>query len=329
MTHRFACTCLAIGSMALIACGGDDGDVVDTVDPNGTDHQFVADTVIIPGSSAEATRLALDLDGDDIADNALGTNLSILASQGVDLQGSLDEAVDAGTIIVLANVQATALDNATGVGMSFYLGDNPNPAACTDPSDITTCGQHLDGSASFDIAADSPTDALIVGQFLGGGFETTVHGDVTLELEILAGEPPIVLNLIGARTAFQIDANGSAISNGRLGGAITAEEARNNLLPVITGFVVDIVAEDCTGQPGNCCTDGSTGATLVSIFDANNDCTVSDSEVADNDLVATILSPDLDLLDENGDFNPNSDETNDSISVGLGFTATGAVFTKP
>lgn len=329
MNFRFASTCLAIGTTGLLACGGG-SDSVDTVDPNGTDTQFVADTVSLPASSAQAMQLALDLDGDDIADNALGQNLSILASQGVDLQGALDEAVDSGAIIVLNDIQATALDNATGVGTTFYLGENPSPAACTDPNDITTCGQHLNGDASFDVSADSPSDALVIGQLVGGGFETTVHGDVKLQLSIIAGSPPIELNLIGARTAYQVSADGTTLSNGRLGGAITEQEARDNLLPVIAGFVMDIVTRDCTGDPGSCCDAGSTGETLLDIFDPDSmDCVVSADEVENNDLVSTILSPDLDLLDENGNFNPNSDDTNDSISVGLGFTAVGATFTKP
>lgn len=314
---------VATASMFLLACGGDDGGGGDTVDPNGTDTQYVADSVQVPASGGQASSLGLDLDGDDISDNALGQNLSILVSQGIDLQGAINEAVDAGTIIVLANLKATALDNATGVGISFYLGDNPNPEPCTDPDDITTCGQHLSGDASFDIAANSPSDALIVGQLINGAFETTASGDVTLELDLL-GET-LVLNLIAARTAFNASANG--LASGRLGGAITEDEARNNILPVLVTLVTGLVAADCMGTEDPCCTGGSTGAVLYDVFDTDDDCAVSDAEVENNDLVNTILSPDLDLLDASGNLNPNSDEVNDSISLGLGFSAVGAVFT--
>jgi hypothetical protein len=309
--------------MFLLACGGDDGGGGDTVDPNGTDTQYVADSVQVPASGGQASSLGLDLDGDGISDNALGQNLSILVMQGIDLQGAINEAVDAGTIIVLANLKATALDNATGVGISFYLGANPNPEPCTDPEDITTCGQHLSGDASFDLAANSPSDALIVGQLINGAFETTASGDVTLELDLL-GET-LVLNLIAARTAFNASANG--LASGRLGGAITEDEARNNILPVLVTLVTGLVAADCMGTEDPCCTGGSTGAVLYDVFDTDDDCAVSDAEVENNDLVNTILSPDLDLLDASGNLNPNSDEVNDSISLGLGFSAVGAVFT--
>ena len=319
----------AIGSLALAACGSDDGNSGgDTVNPDGTHTQYVADTITIPSSPAEASQLGVDLDEDDVVDNALGQNLSILASQGVDLQGSVDEAIATGSVILLANVQATALDNATGVGFSAYLGANPSPAACTNPDDITTCGNHLDGSAAFEVDPASPTDALLVGNLVGGTFDTTAVGNVTLQLEIVEGQPPLELNLIGARTEF--GASATSLSSGKLGGAITEDEARNNILPVIVNLVQAVVVEDCTGTPGDCCTAGSTGETVLNIFDPSSaDCMVSAQEVEENDLIATVLSPDVDLLDASGNFAINGDGEDDSISLGLGFTAVGATFTRP
>lgn len=328
MKLRLASILAASAGVALFACGGDESGDSDTVNPDGARTQYVADTVNLPTNASSALQLGLDLDDDDVADNALGQNLSLLVSMGVDLQGALDESIADGSISVLAELQAVALDNATGVGMRFFLGENPNPAACTDPDNIATCGQHLDGNGSFDVSADSPTNALIVGQLLGGTFETTVHGTVTLELELVEGVPPIGLELIGARTAFSVSASG--IMSGRLGGAIEEQVARDEILPLIVDLVQETAAEDCTGTAPPCCTAGTTGATIMSIFDTDpTDCVISDAEVEDNDLIGTVLSPDVDLVDGSGTFNPNSDEIDDSISLGLGFTGVGATFTAP
>lgn len=327
MKLRLAFVSAAIGAVAITGCGSDGDGGGETVNPDGTHTQYVADTITIPGSAAEATQLGLDLDGDDVADNALGQNLSILATQGVNLQESVDEAIATASIVLLADVQATALDNATGVGFSVYLGtDQTTPAACTDPDDITTCGNHLDGSGSFEVDPSSPSDALIVGSILGGGFQTSTVGNVTLQLELVDGEPPIELNLIGARAEF--NATATTLSSGKLGGAITEDEARNNILPVIISLVQATVAEDCTLGPPDCCESGSTGETILSIFDTDMDCAVSQQEVEDNDLIGTVLSPDVDLLDANGNFG-NGDGVDDSISLGLGFTGVGATFTRP
>jgi hypothetical protein len=41
------------------------------------------------------------------------------------------------------------------------------------------------------------------------------------------------------------------------------------------------------------------------------------------------ISPDLDLLDDSGKFNPGQDGVKDSYSAGLGFTCGPATFTAP
>jgi len=322
MKLRLAFVSAAIGALSLGACGSDDGGGGETVNPDGTHTQFVADTITIPGSAAEASQLGLDLDDDDVSDNALGQNLSILSGQGVDLQASVDEAIASAGIVILANVQATALDNATGVGFTIYLGtDQTTPAACTDPDDIATCGNHLDGSGSFEVDPQSPRDAVIVGSILGGGFQTSTVGNVTLRLELIDGEPAIDLNLISAAAEFNVSPTG--IMSGKLGGAITAQEANDNILPVIVDLVMTAVGEDCTGTPPDaCCEDGSTGETIYGIFDTDDDCAVSAAEVEGNDLVATVLNPDVDLA-------PPGDGVDDAISLGLGFSAVSGTFTRP
>jgi hypothetical protein len=77
------------------------------------------------------------------------------------------------------------------------------------------------------------------------------------------------------------------------------------------------------------CTAGSAGEFILNLFDTDDDCSVSVEELQNSDLVASILNPDLDLLDEAGNYNPGVDGIADSLSLGLGFSATTAVFTPP
>ena len=80
-----------------------------------------------------------------------------------------------------------------------------------------------------------------------------------------------------------------------------------------------------------CCEDGSAGEQVLTLFDANGDCTVTTEELLASDLVdGTIRNPDLDLFDGDSDeFNPNQDGVKDSISLGVGFSAVAGTFDVP
>jgi len=330
--------------LSLVACGSsgdDDDDIVGgecynnpaaCVDDTGTDYKYVADSLTMPTSATQAQQLGLDLDGDPQGrpDNALGQILSTLASQGdVDLQTSVDEQVLDGGLILLMNLRTTGFSTAPDAGAWILLGDNPSPEPCTDPLDILTCGKHLDGNGSFDVAADSPRDAVLNGDIVAGTLKGG-PGKVTLELSLgdVAG---ITVNLIGARVEVGVSETG--LTSGKIGGAVTEEELNNSVLPAIVDVMAESIGDDCMGTPPNCCTEGSTGETLVDLFDncdadsTSCDCAVDLNELKTNDLISSLLAPDVDLLDENGNFNPRKDEVKDALSLGIGFTAVGATCT--
>src|SRR5690349_14326632 len=135
VNRSFVCIVGAL-SLGLIACGGggdDDGGT--TIDPAGTNHTYVASSLNLPEHAAEAMTLGLDIDNkaNDGVDNQLGMVLGSIGALApdLDLQASVDEQVDQGSIILLANVKAKDLASASGVGLYVYLGQNPTPAACT------------------------------------------------------------------------------------------------------------------------------------------------------------------------------------------------------
>ena len=340
----------SVMSLSLVACGGSEGDDDDDgggvpggecyddpagcVDSGGQDFQYVADTVTMPQSASSAQQLGLDLDFDPQGrpDNALGQILSTLASQGdLNLQEQVDTAIATGDIILLMNLKASGTGTATDAGAWVYLGANPTPAACTDENDMV-CGNHLDGSASFEIASDSPMNAILAGDIIGGEFKGG-PGKVTLQLSFGEGEP-VTVRLVGAQMEATVSDTG--IVMGKLGGAVTEDELQNSVLPSIATVLSTNIADDCTGTPETtCCTEGSTGETLVDLFDdcsagsTSCDCDIDVDELRNNDLISSLLAPDVDLLDADGDFNPRTDETKDSLSLGIGFTATTASFPAP
>lgn len=323
----------------LCACGGGDGDDGDPVDaapmvctPEG-DNTFVVNKVNVPRSPAEAvSTYGFDLDGDDSPENKVGTTLANLGSTlGVDVVAAVDSAINGGDAILLMNVQAADLTNASCAAIDVYLGDNPNPTPCADDQD-TVCGRHLDGSGSFDISTNSPADARVSGRIINGAFALGPNdrpGEVTIELPVLDGVPPLRLTLVGANIDIaQVSADG--LAEGRLGGAVSLDDVQQSVLPTIYALVEGIIAQDCSDgtPPDACCADPeSQGAQVLQIFDENSDCLVPQEEFEQNAIVATLLDPDIDLLDASGNYAPNSDGTDDSLSLGIGFTATTATFT--
>ena len=328
---NWACAILlACGALAPVGCGGgdDDGGTGDgemTEDPAGTDHTYVLSELKVPTSPNEATQLGLDIDGNGQADNALGGLLAALSSQAdLDLNGTVNNQVVSGGIILLANLKATDLTEATGVGLHVYLGDPATamPAPCTDPENIETCGQHLMGDGMFDVKMDY--GAKVVGTLVGGSF-TGGPGEVTIELA-LADTASVPIHLIGARSTTGVSE--SALTSGKLGGALKEEDIHNNLIPAVADLIASLLVEsECTGGDP-CCPPDTTGEQVLSFFDDNGDCAVTAEELEANSLISSTLgNPDLDLFDENGDFNPRQDGVKESLSLGIGFEAVAGAFT--
>lgn len=319
---------LTASMFGLFACGGGDDSTGDDDDGGGeTQHyKYVADSVLVPTTLGESSMYALDIAGTTAADNALGNLLATLVTLGLDVKTSVDENVANGTVIVLADLGTTSFEASSSATMEFFLGQNPNPAACTDPADIATCGNHLDGSASFDVSTSTPDNAVLDGAVVSSRFAGG-PGNVTIELSLAAGTDPISIDLIGAKVEVNVaEAN---LTSGKLGGAITDSDIRTQILPAVTAIVAGLVDRDCSGAAGDCCpgAEGETaGGQVQGILDENDDCSVTQAELEAHPAIAgTLLNPDLDML--NGDtFEPDVDGTKDSLSLAVGFTMVPASF---
>jgi hypothetical protein len=305
-------------TLSVGACGGGDED--DVIIPEGTHYGYVVASAEVPTSDAEVRDFGLDLGSgksaalDGRVDNALGTALSTLAALMFDIQGTIDDSVDQGSLLLLIDFQTRDFNNHPAAGFGVKFGTNPMPPACNGTTD-TTCRQHLSGSAQFQIAANSPSDALIGGKLVNGTF-TGGPGNLTLQIAI-GSTTPIKMDLLRARvTASGITENGIMTAN--VGGLVLQSTLTNDVGPAIQLQVQALLARDCSGTGPNCgCT--GTGATVIQALDTSPaDCMVSVEELLGFPLIAQVLRPDSCSQD--------SCSESDALSFGVRVTAVKGTF---
>jgi hypothetical protein len=300
----------ALASLSLAACGGGDS----TITPEGAHHHYVVNKALVPTNNNESREYGLDLNNDGTPDNQLGMVLGTLAGMGFDIQATIDTAVLEGSINLLMDVQtadATFMSSAA-TGLSVYIGSNPQPAACATgetvtcttakPAVCTGCGAQLNPMGGMFTAATNQ-DIALAGKIVGGKF-TGGPGDLSIQIAI-GGTMAIPLNLLGARAqaTSMSDANlgtvsGNTVTGGVvLAGAITQDDINNNIIPAVVNQLTPTITRDCNNlsHPPDCgCTDGSTGKTIIGLFDtAPADCMVTVDEVKGNSLIMSLLAPDV------------------------------------
>ncbi|HET7505292.1 MAG TPA: hypothetical protein VFK02_29940, partial [Kofleriaceae bacterium] len=185
--------------MFLAACGGDDGEA--KIVPEGDHHGYVISKVqAAPVGSELPSALGLDLGSktgtklDGKVDNQLGQIFGLLATAKIDANAALADAINTGAIILLVDFQTKDFATSNAAGLSVKFGENPNPAAC-DANMV--CGNHLKGTATFSVTADSPTDAALGGKIENGTFNSQA-GDISIKITFGSGSP-IELALLHAR----------------------------------------------------------------------------------------------------------------------------------
>ncbi|MCG8418922.1 MAG: hypothetical protein MJE77_13375 [Proteobacteria bacterium] len=297
-------------------------DAESCIESSGSHTTYIVESVGLPGSAGETSSFGLDLDGDDRVDNRLGGLMSALkTATQLDVQNLIDTLIADGTLMILIDVQAVDLQNASGVGGRVLAGTNASPTPCAGPGD-TVCGNHLRGDATVDIDSQIAVDAVFAGEIVDGRFSSSsVPASFTLDLpEVLPR--PVAVKLIGARADNAVSANSL---DGIAGAAISMDEIDGTIFPALS----DLVAVDCTGTGPACCTAGSLGESIVDLFDTNGDCAVTVAEMKSNLVVGAVIAPDLDLLDSDGSFAPGSDGVAESMSLGARFRAVPASFPHP
>ncbi|MDB4953158.1 MAG: hypothetical protein JWO36_727 [Myxococcales bacterium] len=316
----------ALVPVSLVACSSSPSpDPV--IVPEGTHYHFVANKALVPTTNATAREYGLDLGASDknvpdgTVDNQLGMVLGTLAGMGFKIQDTLDLAVNEGSIILLVDFQTKDLQSSSAAGLQVLLGDKTTamPMPCNGSAD-TTCAHHLDGTGTFTIASNSPTNAALAGKIVGGVF-TGGPGNITLQIA-LGGTQAITLNLIAARAKLT-GVTDTTVGSAVLAGALTQDDLNTKVLPAIQQQLVPIIARDCTAptMPPACgCVDGSTGKTILGLFDTTpKDCAVTVSEIQNNQLIKSLLAPDI--------CSTASCVQPDALSLGIKLTAVKGTFT--
>jgi len=271
----------------------------------GIQYHFVTSQLLLPTTQAQAEAFALNVDGDSQqrGDNLFGKLLTLLtsASPGLQLQSTLDQALSTGKLVSLHVVKADDPLNDPSVSWSIVQGQETHSA----PS--------FDGSDEFTVDPAAPINSPIVGALSSGHF---TGGPGAARLRIFLFGQPVDVDFIGLRLEADVSAKGCA--NGKLGGGVTVDEFRGKLLPTIADGLNQVVKAD-----------QAVANILLQAFDSDRDGTITVQELEANPVLMMAISPDLDLLDASGTFNPGQDGQKDSYSVGLGFTCVPAIFAAP
>ena len=271
----------------------------------GVVYHFVTNKLMLPTTQVQTQMFALNVDGDSQqhADNMFGTLLTLLtsATPSLELQSTVDQAVNSGQLVTLHVVKADDPLNDPSVSWSIAEGQKTQSAPM------------FDGSDKFVLDATAPLNTPIVGSLTNGHF---TGGPGTARVQMLLLGQLIKVDLIGVR--IEADLSSKGCTNGKLGGGVTVEQFRGKLLPAVADGLNQIIKVD-----------KAAANTLLQVLDSDHNGTITTQELESNPLLMIAISPDLDLLDSTGKFNPGQDGVKDSYSVGLGFTCVPAAFTTP
>lgn len=321
--HSFHVAAACALPLSFAACGSSSDDK--PIIPEGAHYGYVVSTASVPANSKQVIDFGLDLGSptsskpDGAPDNKLGKLLATLAGPpvNINIQNTVTQAVDQGNILLLIDVQTKDLMNSSAAGFGVKIGTMPVPPACTDMND-TTCRHHLDGHGSFQIAASSPTDAVVAGKITSGAF-TGGPGDISLQIA-LGTTTPINLDLMHARVQATLNSDGTLSAT--VGGLVTQDQLKTQIGPVLQTQIMSLITTECTGGTGPCnCPTNSTAALLLGDalnFDPDHNCMITVDELLNSSVVKSLLVPDSCSKD--------SCSTADSLSIGIQVQAVKATF---
>lgn len=263
------------------------------------EHGYVTSSMQLPVTNTEVQTFARDLDGDGSRDNQLGSVYAALAQQGLDLTAAQDDAIASGEVVMLHSLRTPSLRNTRDASWQVVYG-------------VPTPTPDLDGGGTF-----------AVGQPRSPKLPATIKNR---RVKTAAGQTPVLLDFgagpfeLGMRKAKVFaTCRASACSDGRITGAVSAEELDAIFIPEMAEWIQPIINQDCPHGPDSCMAD-SQGKTLQGLFDTDDDMTVTTDEIRNNDLIKSLLAPDLNLS--------KSIPGKDALSFGFGFTAVDATLQR-
>lgn len=293
-------------------------------------YSLATNRLQLPGSGQS---YAFDIDGDGRAENQIKNIVSILSASGLQIQSAIDDAVEAGQIVSLAQIKSGDPMNSSCVGALVGMAQPRGPGA----------QPRYDGTDSFMIEGKL---AAGTGKLSGGRLETARPKDqlaadeLTLNLRLTFGPGlTIALPVRGAHLEGQLEQTGAVwrLRNGALHGAVSKQDIDGKLVPLIANQLTVLINNDPMS---------STTQTLINLFESKtgaasvakcmvaanccrtspNTCFILPAEVLDSP-IGGILAPDIEVLDPSGKWQPSGGgKSYDALSIGLGFEAITATF---
>lgn len=296
--------------------------VCDLPNMGGPDYDFLISEMFLPTTSAEAAANGVDIDGDGDIDNALGTIISLLSTyMEDDLNDSLNQEIAEGSLLLAMRIRENAPvdgDVAVQILQADLFAPDATPV--------------FEGDDDVTIAADTPQDLFLCGQWDGGPDLETDPSFVTIAFPLPdVGLLEVTLSKAQIRTVTDPDnpsystsaVDAAGMTDVMIGGGLSQDEIYG------TGGLIEFLGDFLQGMIDE---GGSTADTIVDIFDggclANPDIpgcadvvagegecddtadppVITITELKCNTLLSSVLKPDVDT---------DGDGVDDLLSLGL------------
>ncbi len=268
------------------------------------EYGYVTTELALPANSTEVRTYARDIDGDGDRDNRLGQFFATLANLGLDFHTDMDASIKRGDLLMLQSLRTPSLANTKRASWQVLF------AVPTADPDFSR------GSFTIDTLAPRSLrlPARIANRRVNAG-----PGVIPLRLDVLNR----IFHLTLKKGKVVATCSRAGCSNGRINGAIADHRLHWYLIELAEHFTA-LVQRDCTmpGNPDGGCMADSTGKTIFTLFDEDDDLEITEEELQENSSVGRFLAPDLNLVKGDGD-------RTDALSFGLGFEATPAQLVRP
>jgi hypothetical protein len=265
--------------------------------PRPVKHGYVVNAITFPTNSDQARALGRDLTRDGEPDNQFGMVLATLATQGFDFNSLIDETIRSGAVVMLHSLRTTSLANAKGATLRVLRG-------------VPKANPDLNGGGLFRVDTTKPSVKLPAGirnykvKAGPGAMPVVMPG-------FAPGAAPVFLTLKKGR--INATCRRARCVHGRITGALPMTQINGRLMPAFASQFQTLVNADCPTE--DTCGPGSTGATLLNLFDANDDGQITATELRENSLMKSLFAPDVDLV---------KGGAKEAMSFGVGFTSASA-----
>jgi hypothetical protein len=303
----------------------------------GTSRKYATGKLLLPRSTGPMT-YATDIDGNGAPENQWKAIVELVTIAGLDLQATLNSAVEKAEIVILADLVTPDLMTASCAGLTLGVAELPQMG---DPL------PHYDGTDTFKLGATR--DIKLYGGILGGKLNTTPSRSLTaaqaqkLDFMLSLGDGDVLpLTVYGLHIEGRLGLDGGqpVIVDGQLHGALSKKDIDGKIIPAVATLVTrqindkpmdsgtknliavfenminDVSKDKCNADMTRCCkTNPAT-------------CVILPEEVQVSPLGGT-LAGDVHVFDDNGNWAPQPPGmgvVDNGLSFGLGFSAIRAAF---